>query len=128
VPQAEVGVTTTRPLRRADGRLDPTRPGRHLERMVRAYQPWPGTWFETADGRIVVWATEAFMVAPDGPVSDDRVGWLRADGDGLALATIDGRLRLLEVQPAGGRRMSAAALRRGRPGLVDSRLLEPSLG
>ena len=51
-----------------------------------------------------------------------------ADGDGLAIEVADGRLRLLEVQAAGGRRMSAAALRRGRPDLVGSRVVDPSLG
>jgi methionyl-tRNA formyltransferase len=50
-------------------------------------------------------------------------GGLERDGDaGLALATAAGRLRLLEVQPAGGRRMDSAALVRGRPGLVGARV------
>ena len=38
---------------------------------------------------------------------------LVADGDGLALLTAAGRLRLLEVQPAGRTRMSGADYRRG---------------
>ena len=38
----------------------------------------------------------------------------------------DGRLRLLEVQPAGGRVMSGAAYRRGRPGLLGSRVGAPA--
>ena len=37
----------TRPLRREDGRLDPARSAVELERQVRAYQPWPGTFVET---------------------------------------------------------------------------------
>ena len=44
----------TRPLRRADGRLDPADRGQ-LERQVRAYLPWPGSFLETAAGRLVVW-------------------------------------------------------------------------
>jgi methionyl-tRNA formyltransferase len=43
----------------------------------------------------------------------DRGGELVDDEDGLALATAHGRLRLLELQLAGGRRMTAADLRRG---------------
>ena len=53
----------TRPLRRDDGRLDPSLGAAHLERMVRAYQPWPGTWFETDVGRIVIWAAAAERAA-----------------------------------------------------------------
>ncbi len=119
----------TRPLRREDGRIDPSIGVVRLERSVRAYQPWPGTWFESEHGRIVVWAAEAAHTAPDAARrADEDVGRLEADGDGLALVVADGRLRLLEVQPAGGQRMSAADLVRGRTDLVGSRLVGPSLG
>ena len=130
LPQASQGATLTRPLRREDGRLDPATGVAQLERMVRAFQPWPGTWFETEAGRLVVWAAEAAPGAsPASPsLMGSAIGRLRADGDGLALEVADGWLRLLEVQLAGGRRMPGAVLRRGRPGLVESHLLDPSLG
>ena len=125
VPQPSAGATMTHPLRRVDGRLDPSRGAALLARMVRAYQPWPGSWFETDDGRVTIWAAQAD--AGSGP-TEAAVGELQADGDGLAIVVADGRLRLLEVQAAGGRRMSGAALRRGHPRLVGSRLADPSLG
>jgi methionyl-tRNA formyltransferase len=129
VPQPTEGVTLTRPLRRDDGRLDPALGVVRLERGVRAYQPWPGTWFDSGHGRIVVWAAEVVHEAAQHATPDDAdIGRLEADGEGLAIVVADGRLRLLEVQPAGGRRMSAADLVRGRPGLVGSRLAAPSLG
>ena len=55
-PQAVDGVTLTRPLRREDG--GSIRRGRpaDLERQVRAYQPWPGTFVELAGERLVVGA------------------------------------------------------------------------
>ena len=49
-------------------------------------------------------------------------------GGGLALATAAGRLALDEVQPAGGRRMSAAELLRGRPALVGKLAGQPPSG
>jgi methionyl-tRNA formyltransferase len=116
--QAAVGVTLSRPLRRSDGRLDPGAPAVALERQVRAYQPWPGSFLETDDGRIVVWAAS---VGPG--LAGDRPGTLVGSGDGLALATASDRLLLDEVQPAGGRRMAGAAFRRGRPGLVGRRVI-----
>ena len=33
-------------FKKEDGRLDFTQPAIVLERRVRAYNPWPGTWFE----------------------------------------------------------------------------------
>jgi methionyl-tRNA formyltransferase len=112
-PQPVAGVTLTRPLRREDGRLDPARPAVVLERQVRAYQPWPGSYLEADEGRgrLIVWRAE--VAAGEAPP-----GTLLAWRDGLALATGQGLLVLHEVQPAGGRRMSGAELRRGRPGLV----------
>jgi methionyl-tRNA formyltransferase len=122
-PQGEAGMTMTRPLRRAEGRLDPARPAVELERQVRAYQPWPGTFVETDAGRLLIWRAEAVASA-----ADLSPGTICADGDGLAVATADGLLRLLDVQPAGGRRMDGAALRHGRPGLAGSRIGAPTLG
>lgn len=115
--QGEVGATLTRPLRREDGRLDPAHPAVDLERRIRAYRPWPGSYVDTALGRVIVHDAEA--VAPE---PGDQPGTLVADGDGLALATIDGRLRLRRAQLAGRRPTDAASLRRGAPGLVGQRV------
>lgn len=114
-PQPVAGATTTRPLRRADGRLDPNRPAVELERRVRALRPWPGAFLETAGGRLLV---HAAAVEPSVP--GDEPGRIVAADDGLALATADGRLRLLLVQPAGGRVMTGSEYRRGRPWIVGS--------
>ena len=110
--QDEGAATVTRPFRREDGRLDPTRPTVDLERQVRALQPWPGTFVESPNGRIKVFAAEVLPPAVDQHPST----FVTDDGDGFALATMDGRLRLLEVQSPGGRRMSGSDFRRGLNG------------
>jgi methionyl-tRNA formyltransferase len=108
--QDESGATVTRALHRSDGLLDPSKSAAQLERQVRAYQPWPGTFFETTDGRVIVWKAQvARGSAAPGTIVD-----------GPAVATSDGLLELVEVQPAGGRRMSGAELVRGRSGLIGS--------
>jgi len=115
-PQDEALATLTKPLRRADGRLDPSQPSAELERRVRALQPWPGTFLELRGGGRV--AIHQAALEPGDP--GDRAGTLVAAGDGVALVTADARLQLSEVQPAGGRRMSGAEWRRGRPGIIGS--------
>jgi methionyl-tRNA formyltransferase len=115
LPQASVGASLTRPLRREDGRLDPTQPAELLERRIRAHLPWPGSFVEVADGRIVVLSAR---LAPSEP--DDEPGTIVPDAEGLALATSDGRLILDEVQPAGGRPMSGDAYLRGRPSVLGA--------
>ena len=113
IPQSASGVTLTRPLRRVDGRLDPTRSAVELERQVRAYVPWPGSFLDTEIGRLIVY--EADVIDAE---STDRPGQIVAQDDGLALTTADGRLRIRRAQLAGRRPMDAASLRRGAPELV----------
>ena len=116
IPQDDAAASLTRPLRREDGRLDPGRSAVELERHVRALLPWPGAFLETDLGRLTV-----DRAAVGAAATGDEAGTVVADGDGLALATREGRLRMLDVGLAGGRRMAAAELRRGRPGLVGLR-------
>ena len=113
--QPDEGVTLTKPLRREDGRLDPAKTAAELERQVRAYQPWPGSYIDTPNGRIIVWraAVGAGANAPAGTL-------IALEGGRPALATTLGLLELVEVQPAGGRRMTGAELLRGRPTLVGA--------
>ena len=87
VPQADEGVVLTRPLRREDGRLDAARPAAELERAVRAYAPWPGTFLEVGGERLVVDGRRGRAVREPG----DTPGRSSREG-GPALATADGRL------------------------------------
>jgi methionyl-tRNA formyltransferase len=112
-PQPEEGATLTRPLRREDGRLDPRRPGVALERQIRAYQPWPGSFVETDAGRLIVWRAELEAAGARAGIFDER-----------GLGTGDGsRLRLHEVQPAGRDRMPWDAFLRGHPTIVGSSIV-----
>lgn len=113
--QPEAGATLTRPLRREDGRLGGDVPAFVLERRVRAYQPWPGTFLEVPAGRLAV-----LRAAVEPGRAGDEPGTLMEDGDGIALATVRDRLALLEVRPSGGRAMTAAAYRRGHPSVVGA--------
>jgi methionyl-tRNA formyltransferase len=114
-PQPEAGATVTQPLQREDGRLDPARSAAELERQVRAYQPWPGSFLDTPRGRLTVWRAGA------GPTEHEPAGRFGPRG----LATGDGTLLLHEVQPAGGRRMPWVEYLRGRSAIVGSDALEP---
>jgi methionyl-tRNA formyltransferase len=113
IGQNEAEATHTRPLRREDGRLDLGRPAAELARLVRAHVPWPGSFVDTGQGRLIVHEAEATASEPG-----DEPGRVAADADGLALTTAAGRLRLKRAQLAGRRPTDAASLRRGASGLV----------
>ncbi|MES2208793.1 MAG: methionyl-tRNA formyltransferase [Chloroflexota bacterium] len=114
-PQEPAAATMTRPLVREAGRLDPRLPAVQLERRVRAMRPWPGTFLEVGRLRLVVHEVAIADLEPG-----DAPGVLAAAGDGIALPTVDARIVLRRVQPAGGREMTGAALRRGRPSIIGA--------
>lgn len=115
-PQPEEGVTYCRPLKKADGRLDWTRPAEELERQVRAVQPWPGAY--------TFWEDRLLKVLRAAVIPEDRAGELPGRvvsvGDGAAVVTGRGLLRLLEVQLAGRNPLPIDAFLRGQRGFVGS--------
>jgi methionyl-tRNA formyltransferase len=111
----------TRLLRREDGRLDAHKSAVELERQVRAYQPWPGSFVDTPEGRVIVWKAEA-SAAVASPERQPTASLGTFDFEGFG-AGDGGRLRLIEVQPAGGRRMTWQEFVRGRPAIVGASIV-----
>jgi methionyl-tRNA formyltransferase len=107
-PQPTDGVTYAKKLRREEGMLDWRRPAVELERAVRAFDPWPGAFFELRGERIKLLAAESAAAAPPPPgtVLDDA---------GLVVACGAGALKLLRLQRAGRAPQDVDAFRRGYP-------------
>jgi methionyl-tRNA formyltransferase len=121
-PQPSEGASVTRPFRREDGRLDPSRPARELERQVRAGEPWPGTFVDTGLGRVAV-LVAGVAEAQDG----DTPGLLVEDDGRLALATGEGRLVFEEAKREGRRPTGGREFLRGQARLVGTHVAEPSV-
>jgi methionyl-tRNA formyltransferase len=111
VPQPEGGVTYAHKLGKEEGALDWRRPAAELERTVRAFDPWPGTWFELpVEGKTerikVLAAGLTLAVGAPGTVSIARDGF-------PVVACGVGGLRLLKLQRPGKSVQSADAFLRG---------------
>lgn len=52
IPQSSDGVTYAKKLSPAEARVDWQQSAEVLARMVKAFDPWPGTWFEHNEERI----------------------------------------------------------------------------
>ncbi len=103
-PQPDEGVTYAAKLTNEETWLDPTEPAEALERRVRALTPVPGARLQLA-GRTV--RLRSVRVQPGHPADDPGVV-VAAQASGIQLATQEGRLEILRLQPAGGREQSAA--------------------
>jgi len=105
--QDEGGATYADKITAQDRRLDPSRPAVELERIVRALTPHVGARVERAgEEPLGVRRAGAVEVGPP-------EGALEARDGRLLLGCAEGAVELLEVQPAGGRAMSAADYLRG---------------
>ena len=110
-PQPAEGATAAARVRVEEAFVDPTRHrGEAVLRAVRAFDPKPGAWTELDGVRVKLW--RARPSAGPGPAP----GVAATAGEAVLLGASDGPVELLEVQPAGRDRMSAAAWMRGRRG------------
>ena len=98
-PQPDRGATHAKRLKTEDGKLDPSvMSALEIDRRVRALSQRIGTW----------------LPLPGGEVKVLRGHLGRGNGDGIEVRTADGIYWVDEVQPPGGRAMTAAAWQRGR--------------
>lgn len=109
IAQPEDGVTYAAKIGRADARLDWALPAEMLDRTVRAFDPVPGAYTRWQTETVKVWSAEACAAPGAAPGTVLAVG-----PEGIEVACGAGTLRLRSVQPAGGRRMAAAAFAAGR--------------
>jgi methionyl-tRNA formyltransferase len=114
--QADEGVAYAHKLDKAEARLDFSQPAIMLERMVRAFDPWPVAEGDIAGERLRVWAARAVAGRP-GALPGSV---LAATRDGIDIACGEGALRLTAVQRAGGRRIGAADYLNARPELKQA--------
>jgi methionyl-tRNA formyltransferase len=117
-PQDEALATYTALIRKDDGRIDWGLPAHQIERMTRAYDPWPGaqTLLRGQPLRII-----AGRVRPEG-LPGLPPGALAERAGAIWVACGEGALELSAIQPAGKRAMPAAEWRRGLRDLEGLRL------
>jgi methionyl-tRNA formyltransferase len=110
-PQPEDGATYSPKIDKANAQIDWSKPAVEIERMVRAYIPWPGT-FTFWDGQMMkVLKAQVIEGRRDGEIG--RV--LKLSDGSIGVVTGDGVLVLREIQLAGRKAMKAEDFVRGQP-------------
>ena len=110
--QNETQVTLAPRLKKSDGRVDWAEPAQQVHNHIRGVTPWPGTFSFLPTGRnkaslrVVIDRAAVSPASSAGKAAPGEV--LAAGTDGIDVACRRGAVRILELTPAGKRRMAAA--------------------
>lgn len=97
-------------MSKEEARIDWSLSAAQLERCIRAFNPWPMSWLEIEGQPVKVWKASVIdTVTKSAPGTI-----LEASKQGIQVATGDGILNLLSLQPAGKKAMSAQDLLNSR--------------
>ena len=115
-PQSDEGVTYSPKIDKANAQIDWHRSAVEIDRMVRAYTPWPGT-FTLWNGQMLkvlrVQTTQRRSAGESGRV-------VRLEDGAIGVITGSGTLVLNEIQLAGRKALKAEDFVRGQPTLINS--------
>ena len=116
--QPETGVSFARKLRKQDARVNWGKPATLIERMVRAYHPWPGAWFILKSSRktrklTITEAAVEQMAAIGAGAAPGRV--VQANKNGWSVACGEDVLEIRKLIPEGRKEMTGAEFIRGCP-------------
>lgn len=64
-PQDESKATFTKIIKKEDGKIDWSKPAEEIERQIRAFHPWPGSFFFWKGKRIKIIEAEAVEKSPE---------------------------------------------------------------
>ncbi len=107
-PQSGEGVTYAHKLDKSEAKLDFASSAIELERKVRAFDPWPVAEAEVAGEKLRIWSAQARDPGLGTRNSTKPGEIVAASKHGIDLACGEGVLRVLKLQRAGGRVISAA--------------------
>ena len=108
VPQAADGITYARKIDKAETRIDWRRPAAAVHDHIRALSPTPGAWCEIG----IAGKVERLKVLHSATVDRTGAAGTLLD-DELTIACGEAAIRLLEVQRAGGKPVTAPEFQHG---------------
>jgi len=116
-PQDELWQTYAPKLLRDHGLIDWSASAEELERLIRAYDPWPGTYSRLGGKRLKIFPQNR---CAEGSGEPGRL--IAVHEDGIEIACGQGSLIIAEIQLEGSRRMAATELARGHHEALEAGL------
>ena len=106
VPQDDDLANYAHKLTKAEAEVDWSRPAVEIDRLIRAFDPWPVAQTSLEGVSLRLWGSELTDLIPPPAALPGQV--LAAGKGGIEVSTGAGVLRLTRLQPPGKRPMSAA--------------------
>ena len=113
-PQDDTQSNYAEKLSKEEAKLDWQLSAGQLERNIRAFNPWPMAYLQLTDEQGNPQTLKVYQATVLPSVSQIPGTIISADKNGIQIATADGVLNLLQLQPAGKKPMSAQDLLNGR--------------
>lgn len=113
-PQDDTQSNYAEKLSKEEAKLDWQLSAAQLERNIRAFNPWPMAYLQLTDELGNPQTLKVYQATVLPSVSQTPGTIISADKNGIQIATADGVLNLLQLQPAGKKPMSAQDLLNGR--------------
>lgn len=101
--QNENQASYVKMIKKEDGRIDWQKPAQEIERLIRAYNPWPGTYFDHENATIKILEVETEILKEN----KHQPGQMFISGKKLAIQCGQDALLILKLQPSGKKAMSA---------------------
>ena len=117
IPQNELPEEPSicRMIKKQQGLIDWQNPAAYIERMTRAYAPWPSAYTTWRGQPLKIWQAEVRK-------GESLPGYVSITEEGPAVGTGDGLLLLRALQPAGKRVMEATSFVNGASDFAGSTL------
>lgn len=117
-PQGEDNVGVVRKINKEQAKIDFHAPTKAVVDLIRAMNPAPVAYTETEGNKINVWLAEQAVLseAEQAEWENAAIGEILTDSPkrGLLVKCADGAVKLLQIQAAGGKRMSGSDFLNGR--------------
>jgi methionyl-tRNA formyltransferase len=116
VPQDESQATYAPRLEKSEGLIDWQEPAKRIHDRIRGLHPWPHAYTYLDGTRYILVRSrlEVMTLRPAGVRIPEPGETLDASGDVLNIATGDGVVRILEIQPEGRRPLTSREFLAGR--------------
>ena len=113
-PQNDNDACYAAKLTKAEAAIDWSRPAGEIVQAIRGFNPWPVAHTEFDGEPLRIWQASDLN-----RTTHVAAGEVVSINHNITVATGNGCLELLEVQPAGGRRMSAQAFLNSRREIIE---------